>query len=30
VLALGGLMARRRGMNAGDVVELVTARSLAA
>jgi MFS family permease len=30
VLAMGALMARRRGMNAGDVVELVTARSLAA
>ena len=30
VLALGALMARRRGMNAGDVVEMVTARSLAA
>ncbi len=30
VLALGALMARRRGMNAGDVVEMVAARSLAA
>ncbi len=30
VLAIGGFVARRRGMNAGDVVEMVTARSLAA